>query len=117
MFLGSEFREVDSRSGLAEVGTVQLIMRFSLLLAAAAVEAAVIARDACDAPAPDADGRYTISSAGIKAQVRIAISRRLAGTESGICPLERLSDEICTGRIKSMINGIIELMRKEEEVG
>ncbi|KAK3897029.1 galactose mutarotase-like domain-containing protein [Staphylotrichum tortipilum] len=43
-------------------------MRFSLLLAAAAVEGAVIGRDACDAPGPDADGRYTISAPGIKAQ-------------------------------------------------
>ena len=47
-------------------------MRFSLLLAAAAAQAAVIARDdddGCDAPGPDADGRYTISAPGIKAQV------------------------------------------------
>ena len=45
-------------------------MRFSLLLAASAAQAAVIARDdGCDAPGPDADGRYTISAPGIKAQV------------------------------------------------
>lgn len=42
-------------------------MRISLLLAAAVAEAAVIARE-CDAPGPDADGRYTISAPGIKAQ-------------------------------------------------
>lgn len=75
--LGLGLCEVGRWSGLCEVGSVKLIMRFSLLLAAAAVEAAVISRDACDAPTPDADGRYTISAAGIKAQVCIAISRSL----------------------------------------
>ena len=53
-----------------QVGFVASQMRFSLLLAMAAAQA-VIARDddGCDAPGPDADGRYTISAPGIKAQV------------------------------------------------
>ena len=55
---------------VARSGSLQVNMRFSLLLTAAAAQAAVIARDdGCDAPGPDADGRYTISAPGIKAQV------------------------------------------------
>jgi hypothetical protein len=45
-------------------------MRLSLLFVAAVAEAAAIG-PGCDAPKPDADGRYTISAPGIKAQVRI----------------------------------------------
>jgi hypothetical protein len=43
-------------------------MKFSLPFLVAAVEAAVIGRS-CEGPKPDEDGRYTISSDGIKAQV------------------------------------------------
>ncbi|KAH6623104.1 galactose mutarotase-like domain-containing protein [Chaetomium tenue] len=42
-------------------------MKFSLPFLVAAVEAAVIGRS-CEGPKPDEDGRYTISSDGIKAQ-------------------------------------------------
>jgi hypothetical protein len=53
-------------------------MKFSLPLLAAVAEAAVMARGpGCDVPAPDKDGRYTISAPGIKAQV---CTRDMAGT-------------------------------------